>query len=73
MYDRFHRRATSGERHPGHVDHLRTRTQFLNTLAEKKVGILDIGGTVVELDTTANDWLDSDPVSEIIRMIQAKL
>ena len=73
MYDRFHKRATSGERHPGHVDHLGTRSQFLDTLAEKKVDILEIGGILIALDTTANDWLESSRVTEIINMIQSKL
>ena len=73
MFARFNLRATSGERHPGHVDHLGMREQFLQTLATRKIDILDIGGTVVEIDTTPEGWLDSEDVQAAIRTIHARL
>jgi adenylate kinase family enzyme len=73
LFERFNKRATSGERHPGHVDHLGTRAQFLNILSEGKVGVLEIGGTLVEIDTTDNNWLDQENLQEITSMIQVKL
>lgn len=51
-YDRFHARATSGERHPGHVDQLAGRDEFVATQLARDYTPLTIGGTVIEVDTT---------------------
>jgi predicted kinase len=73
LWERFNRRATSDERHPGHVDHLGTRAQFMDTLSEGKVGVLGIGGALVELDTTADGWLEGERLRDIVGMVRAKL
>jgi predicted kinase len=44
-------RALSGERHPGHVDHL-TTAEFAHYLTSTSQRPLGLGGTLVTLDTT---------------------
>ena len=52
LYERFIKRTKSNERHPGHVDHLMTYDQFSKLLREGKYATLDIGGEILEIDTT---------------------
>ncbi len=73
LFRRFNRRAASGERHPGHVDHFATRTRFLSILSENKYGVLDIGGTLLEVDTTNESWLEPGNLQEVTRTVQAQL
>jgi adenylate kinase family enzyme len=58
LFDRFQARVTSGERHPGHVDHLATEERFVETLRAGKWGILEIGSPLLQVDTT--DWTKVD-------------
>ena len=51
LWERFKKRSQSGERHPGHVDHL-TYEEFKPSLLKGENEILDIGGKVFEVDTT---------------------
>ncbi|HSF83293.1 MAG TPA: AAA family ATPase [Anaerolineales bacterium] len=44
-------RAASGERHPGHVDHL-TLDEVRRSLEDGDYAALDIGGQVIDVDTT---------------------
>jgi predicted kinase len=48
---RFKRRAESGERHPGHCDHLNYE-EFEKTLLGGRLEPLAIGGRIIEVDTT---------------------
>ncbi len=57
LVQRFTARAASGERHPGHVDHLNA-AEFEETLRRGQARPLDIGGPVFEVDTT--DWAAVD-------------
>lgn len=54
---RFKARAESGERHPGHVDHL-NYAEFEETLRRGPAEPLAIGGPVFEVDTS--DWAAVD-------------
>jgi hypothetical protein len=67
LVDRFEKRSESGARHPGHVDHLNyeeLRQVLLNGKCEK----LDIGGTVVEVDTTDFRKIDYTGLVTAIRL-----
>jgi predicted kinase len=52
LFHRFVRRIESGERHPGHVDHLMSYDQFSALLRERRYDALDIGSLLFEVDTT---------------------
>lgn len=71
LFERFQTRVASGERHPGHVDHLATCEQFVEALREGKYGVLEIGGSLLQVDTT--DWtkVDRETLVEAIRAIWA--
>lgn len=51
LAQRFTQRASSPERHPGHLDHLNYE-ELQETLLKGKYEPLDIGGIVIEVDTT---------------------
>lgn len=57
LVERFKQRSESGERHPGHVDHLNYE-EFKNTLLKGEYKILDIESTNCEIDTTDFDKID---------------
>ena len=71
LFERFRARATSGERHPGHVDHLATEKRFVETLRAGRWDILDIGGSLLRVDTT--DWteVDRESLAEAVTAILA--
>lgn len=72
LYQRFITRTETNERHPGHVDHLTTYDQFVKMLSERNYGILDIGGPVVNIDTTDFDTVDMDHlVATIAQFVDA--
>ena len=52
LADRYKRRAESGERHPGHPDKLLAQNFNLDELSSLYQNPLDIGGHVLELDST---------------------
>ncbi len=51
LLERFKQRAESGERHPGHVDHL-NYDEFEAVLRQGGWDVLEIDGRVVTVDTT---------------------
>lgn len=57
LYDRFKARTESGERHPGHVDHMNL-DEFRAMLLTGGHESLDIGGQVYRLDTTDIKTID---------------
>lgn len=57
LFDRFKKRAESGERHPGHVDHLNYK-EFEGALLRAEYEPLDIGGEKFEVDTTNFNKID---------------
>jgi predicted kinase len=61
---RFHRRAWSGERHPGHQDHVLGGKPIPGRLPP-----LEIGGEVIELDTSDLARIDEKGLCERIRRV----
>lgn len=57
LIERFKQRSESGERHPGHVDHLNYE-EFQSTLLKGEYKILDIESTNFQVDTTDFDKID---------------
>jgi predicted kinase len=51
LFNRFKERAESGERHPGHVD-ATTYDEMRDILLKGRHDPLDIGGPIIEVDTT---------------------
>jgi adenylate kinase family enzyme len=58
LFRRLQARGTSGERHPGHVDHLATEKRFVETLRAGRWDILEIDSPLLRVDTT--DWTEVD-------------
>ena len=65
LLERFKKRSLSGERHPGHVDNL-TYEEFKPSLLKGKDEFLDIGGEVLEIDTTHFEAIDYESLFEAI-------
>lgn len=65
---RFKERAESGERHPGHVDHLNYE-ELKQVLLKGHHEKLDIGGEVVEVDTTDFHAIDYEGLLAAIRRL----
>jgi hypothetical protein len=66
LVKRFKRRAESGERHPGHGDHL-TYDEIAPVLLEGRYPPLDIGGTIFYLDTTDFARVDYEGLAGAVR------
>jgi len=66
LFERFNKRSETGERHPGHVDHLVTYDQFLDLLREERWEILKIGGSFLEVDTTDFESIDYEALEKAI-------
>jgi predicted kinase len=59
LFERFKIRSESGERHPGHVDHL-NYDEFKDTLLKGGHEKLDIGGKVFDIDTSDFNTINYD-------------
>ncbi|MBI2411195.1 MAG: AAA family ATPase [Candidatus Kerfeldbacteria bacterium] len=68
LFERFKQRSESGERHPGHVDHLNYE-EFKPTLLQGRREPLDVGGYLYTLDTTNFDHIDYQKLFNEIRSI----
>ena len=66
LYERFKARSESGERHPGHGDRV-TYDEFKKSLGKNQHKSLDIGGTIIEVDTTDLESVEIGNLSEVIR------
>jgi len=66
LLERFKRRSLSGERHPGHVDHLYYE-EFEATVLQNQHDVLPIGGAVIRLDTTDFARVDYQALFEALR------
>ena len=69
LFQRFKSRADSGSRHPGHGDHDVLEELFVY-LSDTSSQILEIGGSVIEVDTT--DFAKVD-YQEILKQVNALL
>ncbi|MEW5869448.1 MAG: AAA family ATPase [Chloroflexota bacterium] len=70
LVERFKRRSESGERHPGHVDHL-NYAELSQTLLKGRLEPLPIGGQLVEVDTTDFEKIDYEALSHTIVAVLA--
>lgn len=64
-FQRFKRRSESGERHPGHGDHL-NYDEFESFLLRGRSDPLDIGGRRFEVDTTDFEQIDYEVLFKAI-------
>jgi predicted kinase len=66
LFQRFKSRADSGNRHPGHGDHDVLEELYAN-LSDTSSRVLDIGGTVIEVDTTDLAKVDYQKILEQVK------
>lgn len=66
LFERFKKRTESGERHPGHVDHLNYGS-LKSTLLKGSLESLGIGGEVINIDTTNFDSIDYEQLFSTIK------
>jgi len=66
LLERFKRRSEDGTRHPGHVDHTNYE-EFAPALLKGRRAPLDIGGRVIEVDTTNFESIPYDTLFSQIR------
>jgi predicted kinase len=69
LFQRFKARAVSGTRHPGHGDYDVLKELYVN-LVDNSSPILEIGGAVIEIDTT--DFVKVD-YQEILKQVKSSL
>ena len=67
LFQRFKERAASGVRHPGHVETLNLE-EFKPALLRGRDEVLDIGGTVIEFDTTDFGGVDYEGLVKMVRL-----
>ena len=66
LFQRFKARSESSERHPGHVDNLMYE-EVQPVLLKGKADPLEIGGTVLVVDTTDFEKIDYEGLYEAMR------
>ena len=66
-YKRFHQRAISGDRHPGHVDQNTSWETYRDTFPTNQYGPLDIGGEIIDVDLSNLDCVDINTILNEIR------
>lgn len=66
LFQRFKERAESGKRHPGHVEYLNFE-EFKPALLRGRDEVMDIGGSVLEVDTTDFDRVEYGELIEAIK------
>jgi predicted kinase len=66
LFQRFKSRADSGNRHPGHGDQDVLEELYAN-LADTSAQILEIGGSVIEVDTTDFSNMDYQKILEQVK------
>ena len=71
LFQRFKKRADSGNRHPGHGDHDVLDELYAN-LANTSSQVLDIGGAVIEVDTTDFSKVDYGAILNRVKELISK-
>ncbi|MFA6603187.1 MAG: AAA family ATPase [Candidatus Shapirobacteria bacterium] len=66
LFQRFKKRSESGERHPGHCDHLNYE-KFRSSLLMGRCEPLDVGGELVKVDTTEFSEVNLSQLEDSIR------
>lgn len=72
LFQRFQQRSESGERHPGHVDHL-NYAEFEAILQQGRLAPLAIGGELIEVETTAFEQIPYAALRARLQSIQAEI
>lgn len=67
LYQRYTQRWESGNRHPGHVEHVQLN-EIRASLLKGRIEPLNIGGTLYELDTTDFTCIDYDGLVNAIKL-----
>jgi predicted kinase len=70
LFQRFKARAMSGNRHPGHGDE-HVFDQLRSHLARERSPILEIGGTIIEVDTTDFKQVDYQGILKQVNSFMA--
>jgi hypothetical protein len=70
---RFSQRCETGERHPGHVDHLETHRRFAADVQSGKYASLDIGGLLIESDMTDFSAVDYGRIRTAVETAPAQM
>ena len=65
LFDRFKKRSESGERHPGHRDHL-NYNEFRDVMLSGILEVLDVGEKIFRLDTTNLDKVNLAELQEYL-------
>jgi len=68
LFERFKARAESGERHPGHGDDVVIKGLW-DHLTSEYSPFLDIGGSVIEIDTTDFEEVDYQEIFDKVRSL----
>jgi hypothetical protein len=71
LFERFRARAASGDRHPGHGDEA-VFDRLRSHLAQEQSPILDIGGVIVEVDTTNFAQIDYEGLGAQVKSLLAR-
>ncbi|HYN89203.1 MAG TPA: AAA family ATPase [Ardenticatenaceae bacterium] len=71
-FERFKARAESGERHPGHVDRL-NYDEFTSMPSPSRSYTLEIGGSVLEVDTTDFHQIEHQGLVCAVRVALARV
>ena len=69
LYKRFTERSETSERHPGHVDHLVTVDEFEKMIKGNKYGKLDLGASVIDINTTDFKKVNYENLIDKLRLI----
>ncbi len=67
LFQRFKSRTETGNRHPGHGDE-NVLEQLRTNLAKEESPVLDIGGEVVEVDTTDFEKVDFQAILDRVKV-----
>ena len=71
LFNRFKERAETGGRHPGHGDN-DVLDELRNHLAEEKSLVMDIGGSIIEVDTTDFSKVDYSKILDEVKSAMKK-
>ncbi len=64
---RYAARAAQQQRHPGHVDHLYHPNEMARTVVDGTYAPLDIGGRLIEVDTSGPGAVDIEALAAWVR------
>ncbi len=68
LFNRFAKRANSGERHPGHGD-VKVLEELMANLTKERSPVMDLDGTVIEIDTTNFERIDYQAIIQQVKSL----